>query len=727
MTYIPGGVNGTKSNTNNSTTMISGSSTLSNAIDNSTLSILLTDVSEIVPGGGTLKINNEYIIYSGFTGQTLNVTERGAFHSVASSHNAGDVIFGVFIGQGELNNQPDVMTYSKIDQSGTLYYDFSPDDLFWGAFPVNGFDIIANIPEFHVAVKGPRHFRIRFENKSGAITTYVSINTYYGVFRQGNLPLNQTITNYADSSVVRAVQVGEQPSGSYSNAKGDGPAFRTTTNLAGTQINNVTGYDSTHIGDIIVSDATGFIGSGYLYIGTEYIAYTYVNGTTLNISQRGSFGSTASSISNGSIVGQAYVTNILTLDGYTEVATKILCSNTGQMKFTWYADSTGNFQIRTLNPSYTNVNTYDYLSAPNFGPYVRYIFANTQPTATTIFYFETEFYTKSISAQILTIETNILSGMTANVMRSINVGKDPQNKYVNQRQNGLLLTVGGVSNLPNYSSSILNTDGYTQYQVDLYCDVSGTIITNWYDDSNGTILLLSSSVLYNASLELQSFSAPTIGQYVKFEFNEATNGTATAFYLQVKNLTNSISGQVLGVISDVDQTMMANLGRNIIMGQDKASNFKNVPLDSEGHIMVNIRDPTSSFGQINISEETSALQILFPYNVSSLKTNFFNMVANVSTTTAQSGSGLTVDYTTNGSGVLTNLFPNNRGTNYALNNVITVSGGNANATGTIRSINSDGSVLAIEVTNAGTGYTNPLSTAVWLNLHQHLSLPMFRK
>ena len=107
-----------------------------------------------------------------------------------------------FTGEGELNDLPDVMVSCQTDNSGTLYFDFSVDGTNWTRFPVNGFKITAGIHEFHTAVKGPRYFRVELVNDTGA-QSYLRLYTYYGAFRQGNSPLNQSVSLDTDAAHVR--------------------------------------------------------------------------------------------------------------------------------------------------------------------------------------------------------------------------------------------------------------------------------------------------------------------------------------------------------------------------------------------------------------------------------------------------------------------------------------------------------------------------------------------
>lgn len=121
-----------------------------------------------------------------------------------------------FTGTGELNHLSDVMVSCQTDGGGTLYFDFSVNNTNWTTFPTNGFTVASGIHEFHTAVKGGRYFRVRLVN-GNAEQTYLRLNTYYGQFRHGNAPLNQSIGADSDAIVTRSVLVGATDGGSYLN------------------------------------------------------------------------------------------------------------------------------------------------------------------------------------------------------------------------------------------------------------------------------------------------------------------------------------------------------------------------------------------------------------------------------------------------------------------------------------------------------------------------------
>ena len=83
------------------------------------------------------------------------------------------------------------------------------------------------------------------------------------------------------------------------------------------------------------------------------------------------------------------------------------------------------------------------------------------------------------------------------------------------------------------------------------------------------------NITYLASTGFQLLSAPAFTDYVRYSF---TNGAVaqTTFHYETKFLTGALSGQVLPLNSPVFGGMVANLGKNVIVGQDENGAFGNV-------------------------------------------------------------------------------------------------------------------------------------------------------
>ena len=134
--------------------------------------------------------------YGNITGITSPTTDGNSTTTPLSSG-------ATFTGTWEQNNLPEVMVSCTTDNSGTLYFDFSVDGTNVSTFPVSGFAVSSGIHEFHVAVKGPRYFRARLVNDTGA-QSYLRLSTYYGTdFTRPNAPTNQSVSRHTDATLVR--------------------------------------------------------------------------------------------------------------------------------------------------------------------------------------------------------------------------------------------------------------------------------------------------------------------------------------------------------------------------------------------------------------------------------------------------------------------------------------------------------------------------------------------
>lgn len=323
MTYISNPINGIKSTLNSSNSYVVGGTTTINQVEFASFDSSLTVADgSVFDNNTTIKIDSingtEYLQITGISVNVLTVT-RGAFDTTALDHFTSNSVSGIYIGTEELNGQPDVMVSLKSDVAGTEYFDFSTDGVLWDTFPVTGFSVTANIHEFHTAVKGKRYFRLRFETSSSSKSTSFRANTYYGVFRQGNLPLNQSISDDSDSIVVRSVGVGRQPDGDYVNAPADGSAFSNTSLLTTTHLSE--NLDSSNT--FIFVDSTAGFGtsgaSGTLAIEQEQITFTVSNSTAFSNCIRGINGTEVTSHLNNTPVREAFESDWYDTDGWNSI------------------------------------------------------------------------------------------------------------------------------------------------------------------------------------------------------------------------------------------------------------------------------------------------------------------------------------------------------------------------------------------------------------------------
>ena len=294
--------------------------------------------------------------------QTIRLADTSAI-GVNSDNviSGGNWVGDVYTGAGEQNDYTYVGVNLQTDEAGTLTFEFSQDGTNWSKYPVTEFSVAAGINEVHGAWKGTRWVRPRFTGTGGR--SFFRLRTMYSdVPITLTAPLNQSIGSDQDATVVRAVGIGEDPTGAYTNQRVDGRGFATTENLS---------------------------------------------------------------------AGEVYTTDVLDLQGYTQVETHIQSDAAGTLTFEFLAGPNHPADVvRTLNVPYTP-SGFRTFGAPAFTPYVKYSF--TASTSSSNFYYDTKFTTKSINGQILALEDFISPAMVANLGRNIIAGKKPgpNNLYSN--------------------------------------------------------------------------------------------------------------------------------------------------------------------------------------------------------------------------------------------------------------------------------------------------------
>jgi len=111
-------------------------------------------------------------------------------------------IGATFTGVAELNDYPSVMISTATDKNGTLFIEFSQDGTNWDTSLSFVYDT-SRINPPHVFEKGNRYFRVRFENTSGEVQTYLRLITTYNAFSNLTAPINGTLSENYDATVVR--------------------------------------------------------------------------------------------------------------------------------------------------------------------------------------------------------------------------------------------------------------------------------------------------------------------------------------------------------------------------------------------------------------------------------------------------------------------------------------------------------------------------------------------
>jgi hypothetical protein len=140
--------------------------------------------------------DNLLIVYEKHSG---NAPAISLGNSTTTNLGAGNSY--TFTGTWERNFESDVMVNFYSDQNCTLLLQFSNDGVTTHSQLTK--ETTANINEFTTAVKGARYFRVVISSDS-LTTTTLNLQVQYGVFRQGNAPLNLPLGLDADAILTRS-------------------------------------------------------------------------------------------------------------------------------------------------------------------------------------------------------------------------------------------------------------------------------------------------------------------------------------------------------------------------------------------------------------------------------------------------------------------------------------------------------------------------------------------
>jgi hypothetical protein len=171
-----------------------------------------------------------------------------------------------------------------------------------------------------------------------------------------------------------------------------------------------------------------------------------------------------------------------------------------------------------------------------------------------------------------------------------------------------------------FTSASIAVDGALQVQTEILASHDGTIAISFCSDAALTNVVRSLSIPYKASDGYQFFAAPAFANFIEYKFiNGATS--QTNFYYTTKLTTTGISPQLLTTGAFIAPSMVTELGRNIIVGQNDAGTFNNVATDNQNNINVNAANHRVIYDEFPVSELTAISQLTFPYNINADLTN----------------------------------------------------------------------------------------------------------
>lgn len=198
--------------------------------------------------------------------------------------------------------------------------------------------------------------------------------------------------------------------------------------------------------------------------------------------------------------------------------------------------------------------------------------------------------------------------------------KLPGGGFGEVRADGLgFQTYDTLTNGETYDSGVLSLEGYTQVHTNVLSDVVGTITINFIRDAAGTDVLRTLTIPY-ATTDLniyRTFAAPAFTPYVRYRFTADAAGQ-TDFYFDTKFLTKALSPQTLGLDAFISPQMVANLGRNILVGKTAGGTYSNVGITEQRALQVTPpAEGKTAFGETLIATLSHELLADFIYNINS--------------------------------------------------------------------------------------------------------------
>jgi len=167
-------------------------------------------------------------------------------------------------------------------------------------------------------------------------------------------------------------------------------------------------------------------------------------------------------------------------------------------------------------------------------------------------------------------------------------------------------------------------EGYTSISVSV-SSTSGDSLngTLWFQVSRDGILWNSIPRDIRGSDKSIPFLIAITRKYFKVKYvngfdsggNTIATTTTTNFQLQTiyaRGRSLDLTLPMGGTIQDKDSGI---LSKTVLTGRLDSGNYKNVTVDTNGHLEVNVTNPNTSYDEISIAELTPINQISFPYNI----------------------------------------------------------------------------------------------------------------
>ena len=308
------------------------------------------------------------------------------------------------------------------------------------------------------------------------------------------------------------------------------------------------------------------------------------------------------------------------VNGCSQVQTEILASHDGNIDISFCEDSAFTDVVRTISIPYTASGGYQFFAAPAFANFIKYEFTNNGGVTQTDFYYTTKLLTTAISPQLLTTGAFIAPAMVTTLNRSITVGQDPNAVFTNTPSGGISDVNSSVAPLgagATFSGTFTDTSGYASTSIFMKSDqdsaADGLKIIHSSDGVTDE-RVISFTYLTASNPQGLVYMIPASTKYFRVQY---INGSTpqSSFVMSIKNETSPQQTIALPVNLPIKDGTLSNVTKSVIVGQNDAGNFENVPIDTKGHLEVNVTNPNTSYDEVQVAQLTPVSQLSFPYNI----------------------------------------------------------------------------------------------------------------
>lgn len=424
-----------------------------------------------------------------------------------------------------------VAILGSVATDGVLYFDLSTDGgSTFASIPNNVSDVTFDLPKILNVVES--HVRIRYVNGATPQTGIFSIQTKYSNGQELGLlgSVDSNVTNDTPTQLMKSVIVGEELDG----------------NLNQTGIyKNVS---------LLQNDALKVgIPPTSLFQASRPTDPTIPSGASITIHP--TLNTEPNVIDSGWIATASYGAGSL-INIISDTALDAYLMNS--------SDDLGNNIQGDQSPTLAAAaGIAATIGAPFFDNYFRVVVVNTSGVSATEYSVKATGNQTAVSPVFSSLEQNVFGFFPAPLSRSVQMGRDPNNNYVNSRSGGYVdaattqtpLGIGGV-----FNSGCIYVNGYSQLSLELLSDVTGVLTGTWYTDEACTNATRTLTIPYSTENEFIPISSPTFGNYLEVTY---TNGSVAQsnFHMAIKFQNNAISGFVLGLDTPIAPNAVANLQR----------------------------------------------------------------------------------------------------------------------------------------------------------------------